>query len=259
MKFLPVLLVIVFLSKYALADDLQRLGQELMELRTANETLHAQIESDKKQYQSELQSLIAQKAELDSQIQRENLRAKQLAQKIRETKKRVKVDTVDDDKLRTVLIEVLPLIKAYVNKGLPFQITNRIKELDELETQLKAGLVPPQKIASRMWSFIEDEYRLTRESGLYQQTITLDEKEMLAEVARIGMTFMYTRTEGGTISQAMKNEDGRWFFTTFTQPDEQKMVHKLFESFRKQIRVGYFELPGKVPYKAVKGGDNASL
>ncbi|MFB6373638.1 MAG: DUF3450 family protein, partial [Bradymonadaceae bacterium] len=95
---------------------------------------------------------------------------------------------------------------------------------------------------SRLWQFVEDELRLSRENGMYSQVIELGGEEVLADVARVGMVSLYFKTEDGRVGVAERTDEG-WRWQTIRKEKQKRRIEKLFESFKKNIRVGYFELP----------------
>ena len=57
---------------------------------------------------------------------------------------------------------------------MPFKQEARAAELARLARELEAGQVSGDQALNRLWSAIEDELRLTRENGLYQQRVELE-------------------------------------------------------------------------------------
>ena len=132
-----------------------------------------------------------------------------------------------------------------VQKSLPFKRAERVAALDAIESQLEEGLLGPEKDASRLWQFAEDELRLTRESGLYQQTLTVDGEEVLAEVARIGMVAMYFQTADGRVGRVARRGE-EWVTETLTDERDVDRLRSLFDAFKKGVRQGFFTVPSPV-------------
>jgi hypothetical protein len=110
-------------------------------------------------------------------------------------------------------------------------------------------LVSAPRALSRLWTFVEDEFRLTRENGLYQQTIEVDGQEHLADVVRIGSVALFFKTNQGAVGYAVPNANG-YQYQAESNAEARKRIASLFDSFRKQIRAGYFELPNAIPTAA---------
>jgi len=94
-----------------------------------------------------------------------------------------------------------------------------------------------------MWAFIEDEIRLSKENGIYQQTIDLNGEQVLADIAKLGTVLMYFQTGDKRVGMASRAADGNWHYIETTQNKEIEQIALLFDSLKKQIRQGYFELP----------------
>ena len=90
--------------------------------------------------------------------------------------------------------------------------------------------------------FVQDEIRLTKENGLFRQTIHINGSDQLAEVVKLGMMSLYFKTDDGKFGQAIK-QDNQWTFLSLNDANSKQALNQLFESMKKQIRVGYFQLP----------------
>src|SRR5690606_29294078 len=88
----------------------------------------------------------------------------------------------------------------------------------------------------------EDEFRLTRENGLFSQTISLGRERVLADVVRLGSMALYFRTQDGRVGLAQRAADG-WRFVVEDDAADRARIDALFDALRKQIRQGWFELP----------------
>ena len=131
---------------------------------------------------------------------------------------------------------------------MPFKVEERLAEVEEIRTQVETGALQANRAANRLWGFFEDEIRLTRENGIYSQTIELDGQRMLADVAKIGSMMMFFRTQDQRYGHVARN-GGAWQYRVIDDADGIAATQVLFDSLQKQIRQGYFELP-----YAVAGG-----
>jgi hypothetical protein len=144
--------------------------------------------------------------------------------------------------MKPLALDQIAKIKAYITTSLPFKVPERMAELERIEKQLEANNLEPEQSVAQLWSMVEDELRLTRESGLYRQTIVLDGEELIADVARIGMVLMYFQPSDGQVGMVMRNETN-WEYRLVTDREDRKRILYLFDSLNKHIREGYFELP----------------
>lgn len=239
--FIGLLLFSELWSQVCLAE-VEKFSQKLVELRGQVETLHDELQQSKEEYQGQMKSLYVQKTELEAEVEREKTRKEQLKQKAQQVRDFIGGKTIDQKSLKPIVGQAIDEVLGYVKQSLPFQHSKRLQELTALQLQLESGKKTPQRVAANLWSFIEDELRLTRESGLYRQTISVDGSELLVEVAKIGMLYLYYKTSQDQYGRAMHGEQG-WIFESVSSNKNQSQLSELFESFKKQIRVGLFEIP----------------
>lgn len=230
----------------AAADKVSGLAEQLSSLRGEVEELSADLARKDTEIRDQLKALSRQKTELELELKREQTRIQKVQLSIDDRRKRVSEERGQDQQLEPLFAASMKDVREYVKGSLPFRIDERLAELDKLEGQHRQGLLSASKATSRLWTFVEDEFRLTRESGLYKQAVSVDGKEHLAEVVRLGMVLLYFRVDDNFVGQA-KREGEAWKFETIDDPDNKKLVAELFESFKKQIRVGLFRVPAALP------------
>ena len=222
--------------------EVEELTSELVEMRTEVETLQNELDIAKNEPRNRIKSVEISKAEIKNEIQRENLKIKQLRLAIAQ-KRATSGDTGDEEKK---LIEVFNAsaadLKTYINDSLPFKTEGRLNALKEIEDQLTGKAISPFRAISRLWSFYEDEFRLTRENGIFAQPMQLDGTKRIVQIARIGMVTAYYKYGEENFGIFIR-KDGKWQTKELTEKEQKKQVEYLFESLKKQIRAGYFELP----------------
>ncbi|MCU0753623.1 MAG: DUF3450 domain-containing protein [Xanthomonadales bacterium] len=218
------------------------MAETLIALRAEVEQLNAELTLVRDESKTELLGLNAQRAELAAQIERQQLALKKLAEDLAQRQEAAAKAGVGDEQLTPVLLATLEGLSAQVQAGLPFRTDERLAALTELRTQIESKALPPSRAANRLWAFIEDEYRLSRENSLQKQTITLNGQPMLADVARIGSMMLFFRLDDGTVGSAVPGATG-WSFEAAREELDRKRITVLFEALSKQIRQGWFELP----------------
>jgi TolA-binding protein len=232
----------------AVADQIAGLAERLSSLRADVEDLSATLARKNSDIRDQLRSLSRQKTELELELKKEQTRVQKVQLSINQRRAKVTEEQGHDAELEPLFGKTASEVRAYVQGTLPFRIEERLAEIAKIEDQHKQGLLSTSKALSRLWTFVEDEFRLTRESGVYKQTITVDGHEHLAEVVRLGMVMLYFKTGDTTVGQAVRDTDA-WKFEVIDDLDKKKHVEQLFDSFHKQLRVGYVTLPaalGKV-------------
>lgn len=228
------------------AQSADVLAKRLASLRAEVEELSEDLAEQKRDTRNELQSLARQKADMKVELDREKIRVKKLRATLDKKRQKVAEASSQGEDLAPIYSASLAEMRTYVSGSLPFRTAERLAELDKIEEQRRTGILSYPRALTRLWSFIEDEFRMTRESAAFQQTITVDGEEQLAEVVRIGMVMLFFKTNDGELGYTRKTADG-WTFVRAADGAERKQIRKLFDSFRKQIRVGLFTLPNALP------------
>lgn len=237
---LPLLLAFVAGSP-ALAQDDAR-ARRLADLRAEVAELSETIELERDDLRARLRALDAQKADVQVQLRRAELRLTELRKAADERKDALAGEESAGEALNPVIKDGLAELRKVVRAGLPFRVDERLAALDALEAQVDEGVLRPRKAAHRVWQFYEDELRLTRENALDRQVIELGGEEVFAEVARIGTLAIYFRTEEGVVGRAVRSGED-WTWTPYTDAASIEQVEGLFDALEKQIRAGWFELP----------------
>jgi len=236
---------LVLYSGIVIADDFDNLAQNLVKIRAEVESLQSQLDLDKQEHKNQLSSLSSQLTDLEVEKRRKSLVVEELRNKVRKLEERLNAENPDQAEIGAVLRTTLSRLQQHVGNGLPFKSAERLAMLTDLETQLISGATDPRKIATKMWALIEDEVRLAKENGLYQQTITLNDEKRLADVAKVGMMFLYFKTRDDQIGFA-SHQGGTWRYLVVNDPVSQQQIESLFDTLKKQVRQGFFELPN--PY-----------
>lgn len=230
----------------AAADGVSGLAEKLSALRGEVEELSSSLARKDSDIRDQLKALSRQKTELELELKKEQTRIQKVHLSIKDRRERISEEQGHDAEITPLFKESLEAVREYVRGSLPFRTTERLAELDKIAEQHDQGLLSASKALSRLWTFVEDEFRLTRESGLYKQAVEVNGQEHLAEVIRIGMVLLYFRVDDKLVGQA-KREGNKWKFEAIDDPDQKKLLLELFESFKKQIRVGLFRLPASLP------------
>jgi len=223
----------------------------LAQLRGEVEQLAQSLSAKNTETKDALHSLSRQRSDLELELQREETRVQKLSAAVAKHRAEMAAEQAKGERLVPLYNESFAKTKEYIEGSLPFRRSQRLSALNKLDEQYKAGLLSPPRALSRLWSFIEDEFRMTRENGLFQQTVTVNGEERLAEVVRLGMVMLFYKTDDGLVGKAVA-QNGAWTFEAIDNPDGQRAVLDLFTSFKKQIRVGYFQLPNALPATVTK-------
>jgi len=223
-------------------DSPGALAESLIKLRAEVEQLNNDVELTRQEARVQAASLAAQRAELQAGVGRAELNVRKLREDLAKREAEAGDAGVAGETLKPVLLAALDGLRQHIVTGIPFKQTERLAELDELKRQLEAGTLAPPRAANRLWAFYEDEFRITRENGIYSQTIKLDGADVLADVAKVGSMMLFFKLSDGRVGAARKSGND-WRFEVLTDPADSKRVLAYFDALGKQIRQGWFELP----------------
>lgn len=241
-------IIFIFLSLFYLKAaeiDTQALANKVIELRKEVELLNDEYKAEREKVLSELKSLSIQKAELASNIRNEEIRKKQLTEKIKKLKTELEQSSVESKELEPIVLAAMNDLQSWVESSLPFKSKERLASINELKTRIQQKEISIIKAANQLWSLIEDEKRLAKETSLHKQSLPIDGKMQLCEVAKVGMFFLYFKAENGAIGMAVKDK-GQWTFQSFQNQSQKQQTLAFFESLKKQIRQGFFEIPSTI-------------
>ncbi|MDT8438641.1 MAG: DUF3450 family protein [Wenzhouxiangellaceae bacterium] len=223
-------------------QSLDALAEELVALRGEVESLNAELNRVQEQHRAEMNSLAAQKGDLEATVRRDELRVRQLEQDLEENRVRARAAGAAGEALLPVALQVIADLQAQIERSFPFKRDDRLTALAEIRSQAESGALSPPQALNRLWRLYEDELRLTRDNGLYSQVIPLGGNRVLADIAKVGAVALYFQTRDGR-SGYVTGGPGDWAFTVAESSAERDRIDTLFDSLKKQIRTGYFELP----------------
>lgn len=240
--------VVLITASFALPaqENLATLADRLIRMRGDVDSLQSELNVHREEHKNRMAYLTAQLADLEASKDREALRVRQLDEELEEMRLEVAAAGDTSETLTAVVLNHVSLMRQQVTSGFPFKVHERQAALDEISNQLESGVINAQRAVNRLWAFIEDEIRISRENAIYTQSIHLNGESVLVDVAKLGNTMMYFRTRDKEYGRAVPSSGG-WTFELLTSTEDEKQVAELFDSLRKQIRQGYFELPNVLP------------
>ncbi len=224
------------------ASSLENMAKSLAKIRGEVETLQTQLDIEKEKHANQITALSSQLADLSVEERRQKTTIEKLEHTLEKLSEASRQAEQSGEQLRPVLLKALAQYKQYILTGYPFRIEDRIKAIETLEDNVSRQLVDTNRAVNQAWALIEDEIRLGKENGLYQQTISLDGEKVLADIAKIGTVFLFFQTRDNRAGMARRSEGG-WKFEAVSTANDTERIAKLFDALKKQIRQGYFELP----------------
>jgi hypothetical protein len=229
----------------------ENLGLTLVAKRTKVDGLSAELELRRGEVKERSRVLALQRADLERQLTAGRLELEEAERSLAKAKEEVSGKEAARASLKPLTLEQIAKVQDHVRKSLPFKTAERIAELDRLGDQVRKDEMKPDLALAKLWSSLEDELRLARESGLYRQSVEIDGAPVLADVARLGMVLLYYRTFDDRVGMAVPGAEGRWTYVPVQDLEGRRRVQALFDALKKNIRQGYFEVPN--PYAGRNG------
>jgi TolA-binding protein len=222
-------------------QDTEEIVNNLIALRGQVEDLQAEMQILKAEHTQSMTYLNTRKTELEANIDRKQLQIKQSQAEIVELQEKIKSLGLDSEQMIPDVLQLANNIEQAITTGIPFKPTERKSVIEDIVRDLQGRKITSQHAINRLWAFLEDEMRLARENAIYSQTIELNGEQMLVDVAKLGTVLMYFKTRDDKYGQAVNNNG--WQFKLFDDEKDSQAVANLFDSLKKQIRQGYFNLP----------------
>lgn len=231
-------------------SELEALARQLAKLENDVQLLYDDVKNKTENLRNQDRIFQARKAEVQADIQRKNLRLKQVNQELDKQTELLKSQSEQNRDILPVVFKGISVLRDYINTSLPFKRDERLSQLDDLESKLnpEKPVLLPERALNTLWAYYEDEIRLNKEHGIYKQTVRLDNQNVLSDVVKVGMIGMFYRAPDGrygVISQ--RDGGGGWTISSLESEGQREDVTILMDAFVKQIRTGYFELPNFLP------------
>lgn len=224
------------------AQNDEKLASNLINLRGEVEDIQSELKILKSEHKNSMSYLNTRKTELQANVDRKELKIKQTRIALEKLQEKVKQLGAGSEQLIPQVETLIMAVKTSINTGIPFKHTERLSVIEEIERKLKARKITSQNAVNRLWAFLEDEIRLTRENAIYSQTIELHGENILVEIAKLGTVLMYFKTRDEQYGVVNRENNG-WSYTLLSDTQQIQHVAILFDSLKKQIRQGYFTLP----------------
>ena len=241
MKF-AIHILLLMTPAYSYGSSIDNLAGELLTLRSEVEELQDTLDEKKATQKNELQSKNLVYSDLLATNQRLELQTRQLEEKLRAATEALEETFSGDRDLVGFVLTGLSQMKQHVDNSLPFKKSERKASLDAINTKLENKSISPYKAAHLLWSFWEDELRLLSDVSLQKQVVSIDDKELLCDVAKLGMMALFVKTPNEQYGKIIRKEN-QWSYLPLTESQDKQAVEDLFTSLQKQIRVGSFKLP----------------
>lgn len=225
--------------------SLDTLAEQVSRLRGEIEALDAKLQEQRESRRAQLRTLSTRRGAVELELQREELRARQLAERAARAEERARTSEARREHLARATLTAIGLLRPTLDVGVPFQTEQRRSAFEALLRALEARGVDPSAAIAQAWEWIDGELDLRRKSELSQQAVTLDGQVVLADVARIGLIALYFRTPDGRYGLARRHGD-EWRWEVLAAPEDGQRLAALFSALEGGETRGLFVLPGAV-------------
>lgn len=237
------------LSPMLLAED--QMVDSIMKLRSEVESLYTQIDENRDAYKSQMKSYALQISDNEAQINRKEISLKLTKQNIEQTDKKLKELGSANVDLTPLVNDAIDALIKEIKAGIPFKVDEKVAALTQIKNDLKNGSITQEKALALTWASYDDTLRFTKEIGQFKQEITLDGKETIAKIAKIGSVMMFFATPDDRVGY-VKQSGEQYTYVVATDETEREQIIDLFDSLQKQIRTGYFTLPNALLLRGAK-------
>jgi len=224
------------------AKNNENIIDSIMKLRGDVESLYTQIDENKEQYKSQIKSLAMQRADNEAQINRKETAIELAKTDLKALETKIKMLSNRSEDIKPMLFLALNNLKSMISSGIPFKLEERLAEITKLRTQLKDSVITQEKALALIWASYDDTIRLTKEIGLFKQSIEIDGETKMAQVAKIGSMMLFFATPDESVGYVVR-ENAKYRYKIITDDVEKTKIVALFDALQKQIRTGYFTLP----------------
>lgn len=221
------------------------LAKKVVDLREKSQVLNEEYLQKRKNAELELNSLTVKHTNIVSQLSSEKIRSKTLNAKRKDLIGKIKKSSISSKDIQKVIAHNLEELEGYVSKGLPVHQSKRLAELKELRQSLRAQKRDVYKVGMELWTFMEDEKRLAQETSMFKQEIDVEGKTQLADMIKVGMMYLYFKTESGKTGMA-QNINGQWKYVPFSDSDKIEKVNLLALNLKKRVKQGLYVVPTRL-------------
>ena len=227
-------------SLYANSDE--DMVKSIMKLRADVESLYTQIDENKESYKAQMKSLALQSADTDAQINRKSTSVKLAELELQKVKLKIANTSTESFELRPLIEEVYKTLENSIKTGIPFKVEQRLSAIKKIQNDLAENTITQERALALLWASYDDNIRLTKEIGLFKQHIDIENKKILAKIAKLGSVMLYFQAPDKRVGYLAK-QAGSYTYKVATNEEDVKQINNLFDALNKQIRTGYFSVP----------------
>lgn len=239
--------MVIYVSFFAngvFAAPISQLAEKVFELRSEVEKLGQETDFLRKTNDSEIEPLLARKADLISQMEKEKLRKILFEEKTRFISlEKSSLSSVNAKKESELLQSWIVELENYTNSHIPYRSSQRLQALAILGSKLKNQSSSHLQILDELIKISESELKLVQSKEFRVMPIKLGNKQVLAETVRLGMMQMVFALPNGELGFFSQSETNIWEPVLLTSSDEKKQIQRLISYFKEKKTKGWFMVP----------------
>jgi hypothetical protein len=237
---LKILLIGLIFSLNSFAD-FKEMSERLIRIRQEIELINTDLDSLQKTQNSQLESLLSRRAELEIQLKKERLKGFQLKEKKLALKNKITPKKGMIPKERELVLDWHKNLTSWLNASLPYKNEERNLELEKIKELINKNS-SFHEIIGQLWRFSEKQIELVRHNKFEVVNLEVAGEKTTAELARVGLITFAFKLPSEEVGFA-KKVGGKWTLDIADQKDEATAAKRLISKFKEKKYSGLFDLP----------------
>jgi len=239
MKLKIVLLGLIFsLTSFA---DFKEMSERLIRIRQEIELLNTDLDSLQRTQNSQMESLLSRRAELEIQLKKERLKGFQLKEKKLALKNKIAPKKGMTPKEKELVQSWHKDLALWLDNSLPYKNEERKLELEKIKETINKN-ASFHEVIGQLWRYSEKQIELVRHNKFEVVNLEVAGKKTTAELARVGLITFAFKLPSEEFGFA-KKVGGKWVLNIADKNDELTAAKRLISKFKEKKYSGLFDLP----------------
>jgi hypothetical protein len=214
---------LLLLMTAAEPTELERLAADVARARADVDTLSSEVDAARAEAKEEQLAAARRRAALEGDLETARMKRVELERRVAALEDRLRRDGAAKAASAAPVRAAVARLHAGVAKGVPFRLRERIAILDDIERTLASD--DTARAIEMVTAFLDSELELARTIARVRMPVNIDDKPVMAEVARIGRVALIFRTRDGVAGAAAH---GAW--QVFDDPADTARAAGLLDS-----------------------------
>ena len=201
----------------------------LVELRVEVETLADDLRAEREASRAELAALRAEKQDLEARVRLARARRDALRAAREDAQRRQEAKAGAVEAWQGPVQAAMQVVRAWVERSLPYARAQRIERVQALEAQLLEGRSDLAAVAEALWAFVQQELQLAHEVASTRQLfVTAEGERIFGEVLHFGLAAAYAHAPDERLFHARHTAEG-WRFVEL-EGEARRVADELFDA-----------------------------